>query len=168
MEMVMRSTVIANLLPALMFVFATTTAFGADALGVKHVLNLDVAKKLAAAAEAEAVKNKWNVVIALVDDGGHLVYLQRMDDTQYGSVDVATRKALTAIAFKRPSKVFEDAVASGRTGVLNLPVMPLEGGLPLTVDGKIIGAIGVSGVTSQQDGVIAKAAVDALTKSTGK
>lgn len=162
----MRSTLLAGLLPAMMFVL-TTSAFGGG-LGLKQVLTLDAAKKLAAAAEAEAVKNKWNVVIALVDDGGHLVYLQRMDDTQYGSVDVALQKARTAIAFKRPSKVFEDAVASGRNGVLNLPVMPLEGGLPLVVDGKMIGAVGVSGVTSQQDGVIAKAAVDALGKVTGK
>lgn len=133
-----------------------------EKLSLKTALTLDVAKHLAQAAEAEARKNNWNVVVALVDDGGHLVYLQRMDDTQYASVDVATRKAQTAIAFRRPSKIFEDAVAAGRTAVLSMPVIALEGGLPLIVDGKPIGAVGISGVTSQQDGVVAKAAVDAL------
>lgn len=136
-------------------------------LATKKMLTLDVAKQLAAAAEAEARKNNWNVVVALVDDGGHLVYLQRMDDTQYASVEVAPRKAQTAIAFKRPSKAFEDSAAGGRMGVLTMPVIALEGGLPLVVDGKMIGAIGVSGVTSQQDGVVAKAAVDALAKIVG-
>lgn len=163
----MRSTIISALLPTLMISLTSTGAFGAAKLVTKQVLSLDVAKKLAAAAEAEARRNNWNVVIAFVDDGGHLVYLQRMDDAQHGSVDVATRKAQTAIAFKRPTKVFEDAVASGRTGVLSLPALPLEGGLPLIVNGKMIGAIGVSGVTSQQDGMIAKAAVDSLAKLSG-
>lgn len=131
-------------------------------LTTKKALNLELAKHLAAAAEAEARKNGWNVVIAIVDDGGHLIYLQRMDDTQYASVHVATRKAQTAIGFKRPTKAFEDTVAGGKTAVLGLPILPLEGGLPLTAAGKMIGAIGVSGVTSQQDGMIAKAGVDAL------
>ena len=138
-----------------------------EKLALKKALTLAVAKQLAAAAEAEAHKNNWSVVIALVDDGGHLVYLQRMDDTQYASVDVATRKAQTAIAFKRPSKVFEDATAAGRVAVLSLPIVALEGGVPLVVDGKMIGAVGVSGVTSQQDGVVAKAATEALGKIIG-
>lgn len=136
----------------------------AETLTIKKALNLDVAKQIAAAGETEARKNGWNVVIAVVDDGGHLIYLQRMDDTQYASVEVAPQKARTAIGFKRPSKAFEDAVASGRNAVLGLPIIPLEGGLPLVVDGKMIGAIGVSGVTSQQDGVVAKAGVDALAR----
>lgn len=135
-----------------------------EKIAIKKTLSLDVAKQLAAAAEAEARKNNWNVVIALVDDGGHLVYLQRLDGTQYASVDVATRKAQTAIAFRRPSKVFEDAIAAGRAPVMSLPIIALEGGLPLVVDGDMIGAIGVSGVTSQQDGVVAKAGVEALGK----
>ena len=139
----------------------------ADKLATKKVLTLDLAKQLAAAAEAEALKNKWTVVITLVDDGGHLVYLQRLDGTQYASIEVAQRKAQTAIAFKRPSKVFEDAVASGRPAIMSLPVVALEGGVPLVVDGQMIGAVGVSGVTSQQDGVVAKAAVDALAKIIG-
>jgi uncharacterized protein GlcG (DUF336 family) len=135
-----------------------------EKLATKKVLTLDLAKQLAAAAEAEARKNNWNVVIALVDDGGHLVYLQRLDDTQYASIDVATRKAQTAIAFKRPSKVFEDAAGAGKVAVMSLPIISLEGGVPLVAEGKMIGAVGVSGVTSQQDGVVAKAAVDALAK----
>jgi glc operon protein GlcG len=128
----------------------------------KKALTLEAAKKIAAAAEAEAAKNKWNVVIAIVDDGGHLIYLQRMDGTQTGSVDVAIRKAQTAIAFKRPTKVFEDAIAGGRNALIALHgALPLEGGLPLITGGQPIGAIGVSGVKSTEDGQIAKAGADA-------
>ena len=137
-------------------------------LPTKPVLTLDAAKKLAAAAEEEAVKNKWNVVIAVVDDGGSLLYLQRLDGTQTGSIDVALQKAKTAVHFKRPSKALEDAVTGGRTVVLALGAMPIEGGLPLMVDDKLIGAIGVSGVTAQQDGQVAKAGADALAKVLGK
>ncbi|MBM4073948.1 MAG: heme-binding protein [Planctomycetes bacterium] len=133
-------------------------------MGDKKALTLTAAKKIAMAAEAEAAKNKWNVVIAIVDDGGHLVYLQRMDGTQTGSVDVAISKARTSQAFRRATKVFEDAIAGGRTAILGLDgALPLEGGLPLMLSGQLIGAIGVSGVTSQQDGVIAKAGADLLT-----
>jgi len=132
-------------------------------LADKKVLTLDAAKKAAAAAEAEAAKNKWTVVVAIVDDGGHLVYLSRIDGTQTGSIDVAIRKARTAQAFKRPTKVFEDAIAGGRTALLGLEgIVPLEGGVPIVVGGQLVGAIGVSGVTSQQDGMVAKAGADAL------
>jgi len=136
----------------------------------KKGLTLEAAKKVAAAAEEEALKNKWNVVIAIVDDGGSLVYLQRLDETQIGSIEVAIQKAKTAVNFKRPTKALEDAVMSGgRTVVLSLPgALPLEGGLPLMVDGKLVGAIGVSGVTGQQDGQIAKAGADALAKMMGR
>lgn len=139
-------------------------AAGAQAQMVeKKGISLEVAKKVAAAAEAEAVKNKWNVVITIVDEGGQILYLQRMDTTQYGSVDVAIRKARTSSAFKRPTKVFEDAIAGGRTALLGLDgALPLEGGLPLIYNGQVVGAIGVSGVTSQQDGLIAKAGADAM------
>jgi uncharacterized protein GlcG (DUF336 family) len=139
-------------------------SFGAQAQVVdKKALTLEGAKKIAAAAEAEAVKNKWNVVIVVVDDGGQILYVQRMDGTQYGSVDVAIKKARTSSAFKRSTKVFEDAIAGGRNALIALDgALPLEGGLPLAVGGQIVGAIGVSGVTSQQDGLIAKAGVDAL------
>lgn len=129
----------------------------------KKSLSLGAARKIAATAEAEAIKNKWNVVIAVVDDGGHLIYLQRMDGTQTGSIDVAIRKARTSQAFKRPTKVFEDAIAGGRNALLGLEgALPLEGGLPLMSGGQLIGAIGVSGVTAQQDGLIAKAGADLL------
>jgi uncharacterized protein GlcG (DUF336 family) len=136
---------------------------GAQEPATKKALTLDLAKKIAAAAEAEAVKNKWTVVIAILDDGGNLVYLQRADGTQIGSIEVAQAKARSAVSFKRSTKVFEDAVTQGRLGVLKLPgALATEGGLPLEWQGQVIGAIGVSGVTSQQDGQIAKAGVDAL------
>ncbi len=132
-------------------------------LADKKVLTLDGARKVAAAAETEAKKNNWNVVIAVVDDGGHLVYLQRIDGTQTGSIDVAIQKARTAQAFKRSTKVFEDAIAGGRNAILALPgALPLEGGLPIVVGGQVVGAIGVSGVKSTEDGQIAKAGADSL------
>ena len=140
------------------------SAWAAD-LATKKTMTLAAAKKIAAAAEAEAVKNKWTVVIAILDDGANLVYLQKMDTTQIGSVDVAIAKAASAVKFKRPSKAFEEAVAGGRQAILKLPgAMPVEGGVPLMSDGIVIGAIGVSGVTSQQDGQIAAAGVAEFAK----
>lgn len=123
------------------------------------------AKRAIAAAQVEATKNKWNVAISIVDSGGHLVAFERMDTTQTGSVEVSVEKARTAAAFRRSTKVFQDTVASGGEGLrtLKLPgATPIEGGLPLIVGGKIVGAIGVSGVTSAQDGQIAAAGVAAL------
>jgi len=133
-------------------------------LATKKVLTLEAAKKIAAVAEAEAAKNKWTMVIAIVDDGGNLLFLERMDGTQLGSIEVATLKAKTSLRFKRPTKAFEDAVMKdGRSVVMTLPdVVTVEGGLPLVVDGVPIGAIGISGMTSAQDGVVAKAATDAF------
>jgi uncharacterized protein GlcG (DUF336 family) len=129
----------------------------------KKALTLEAAVKIAAAAEAEAAKNNWNVSIAIVDEGGHLVLLHKRDNTQYGSIDISIQKAQTAAGFKRATKVFEDAIAGGRTAILGIEqVLPLEGGVPLVFNGQIVGAIGVSGVTSQQDGVVAKAGADAL------
>lgn len=128
-------------------------------------ITLDQAKKVLAGAEAEAKKNSWNVVIAIVDTGGNLVILERLDNTQFGSNEVARQKAWSAVAYRRPTKVFEDALAGGGMGMRLLRLegaTPLEGGLPIIVDGKVVGAVGVSGVTSQQDGQIAKAGVDAL------
>ena len=128
-------------------------------------VTLDMAKKVMAAAEAEAKKNNWTFVIAIVDTHGLLVMLQRLDNTQTGSVKVAIEKARTAAMFKRPSKVFEDAVAGGRLTLLGVSgVTPIEGGLPLMQDGKIIGAIGVSGMSSQQDGQVAQSGADAVGK----
>ena len=118
-----------------------------------------------AGAEAEARKNNWNVVIAIVDTGGNLVMLQRMDDAQFGSIDVAKGKAHTAVAFRRPTKAFQDLIAQGGVNLRLLKLegaSPLEGGVPIVVGGKIIGAVGVSGVTSQQDAQIATAGADTL------
>jgi uncharacterized protein GlcG (DUF336 family) len=130
----------------------------------KPILTLEDAKRVAAAAETEARQNDWRVVIAVVDDGGHLLYLQRNHDTQFGSVDTAIQKAHAAVAFQRPTKVSEDAVQSGRLIHLALPgVIPAEGGVPLQIDGMIVGGLGVSGVRSFQDGQIAAAGVAALT-----
>jgi uncharacterized protein GlcG (DUF336 family) len=132
-------------------------------LSDRKALTLEAAAKIAAAAEAEAAKNNWNVSIAIVDEGGHLVLLHKRDNTQYGSIDISIQKAQTAAGFKRATKVFEDAIAGGRTAILGIEqVLPLEGGVPLIFNGQVVGAIGVSGVTSQQDGVVAKAGADAL------
>jgi glc operon protein GlcG len=129
----------------------------------KKTLTLAGAKQIAAAAQAEAVKNQWNMVICLVDDGGHLIYLERMDGTQIASVQVAWEKAVTSARFKRPTKALEDAVASGRNVILKLPgATPIEGGLPIIVDGDVIGAIGASGGTAAQDGQVATAGIDIL------
>jgi len=153
-----------TLASTLMFcVFVAIPLTAGAQLADKKALTLEAAKKIAAAAEAEAAKNKWNVVIAIVDDGGHLIYLQRMDGTQTGSVDVAIKKAQTAMSFKRPTKVFEEAIAGGRNALIALHgALPLEGGLPLMSGGQQIGAIGVSGVKSTEDGQIAKAGADAV------
>ncbi|WP_374437608.1 heme-binding protein [Inhella sp.] len=127
-------------------------------------LTLEDARRVAAAARAKAVAEGWHVVIAIVDAGAHLIYLERADGTQLGSVEVAQAKARSAILFKRPTKAFEDAVQGGRTVLLSLPgATPIEGGLPLVAaDGSYLGAIGVSGVLSSQDGQIAAAGVAAL------
>ena len=128
-------------------------------------ITLDQAKKVMAGAEAEAKKNNWNVVIAILDSGGQLVMLQRMDATQWGSVDVAKDKARSAVAFRRPTKAFSDALAQGGANIrlLNLSgASMIEGGIPIVVDGKIVGSVGVSGVTAQQDNQIAQAGVDAV------
>ncbi len=129
----------------------------------KIMLTLDDAKKIAAGAEAEAKRNGWPVVIVIVDDGGHLLYLQRLDHTQFGSINVAIEKARAAIAFRRPTKIWEENIAEGRLRYLNLPgTLPIEGGLPITVDNQFAGAIGVSGVRSFEDAQIAQAGIDAL------
>ena len=134
-------------------------------LADKKALTLAVVKRIAAAAEQEALRNHWNIFIAIVDDGGNLMYLQRMDDAQLGSQEVSVKKARGALLFKRPTKALEDVVAAGRVGMLSLPnAVPVEGGLPLMAYGQIVGAIGVSGVTSAQDGIVAKAGADELEK----
>ena len=155
-----------RLLPVLVFAaLASAVRAQAPAPDYGAPIPLAEAKRALAAAQAEAVKNKWNVAIAIVDSGGHLVAYERFDSTQYGSVDVAQEKARTAAAFRRSTKIFQDSVAGGGEGLrtLKLPgATPIEGGLPLVIGGKIVGAIGVSGVTSAQDGQIAAAGVAAL------
>ncbi len=144
-------------------VFAALSMNANAQLADKKVLTLDAAKKIAAAGEAEARKNNWNVVIAVVDDGGHLVYLQRIDGTQTGSIDVAIGKARTGGAFKRPTKVF-DELAKTRPSITSISptAVLLEGGVPVVVGGQGVGAVGVSGGTSQQDAQIAEVGIAAL------
>jgi uncharacterized protein GlcG (DUF336 family) len=128
-------------------------------------VTLEQAKKAVAAAEAEARKNSWPVCIAVVDTAGMLVYYQRLDGTQTGSVLICQDKAVSAAMLRRSTKVIQDAVAGGGVGLRFLGLRhasPVEGGLPIYVDGKIVGGIGVSGVNSDQDGVVAKAGADAL------
>jgi len=144
-------------------VFAALSINANAQLADKKVLTLDAARKIAAGAEAEARKNNWNVVIAVVDDGGHLVYLQRIDGTQTGSIDVAIGKARTSAAFKRPTKVF-DELAKTRPSITSISptAVLLEGGVPVVVGGQVVGAVGVSGVTSAQDAQVAEAGIAAL------
>ena len=127
-------------------------------------ITIDAAKQAMAAAEAEAVKNKWGVAIAIVDSGANLVMLQRLDNAQLSSVRIAEAKARTAAEFRRPTKVFEDAVAGGGVGlrVLTFGASVAEGGVPIVSGGKVIGAIGVSGVQSHQDAQVAQAGADAV------
>jgi uncharacterized protein GlcG (DUF336 family) len=128
-------------------------------------ISLENAKKVAAPAHAEATKNNWNVAVAIVGPAGNLIYYEKMDNTQLGSADTAVEKARTSALFKRPSKAFQDALASGGDGlrVLGLHgVTPIEGAIPLVIDGKIVGAIGVSGATSAQDAQCAKAGADTV------
>ena len=142
-------------LAATMLLAGTATA----QLGSKKVVLLEEAKKIAAAAHAEAVKNKWNMVIAIVDEAGNLIYLERMDNAQIGSVSVAQGKARTAAQFRRPTRVFEEAITKGRNPLLNLAAdfTPVTGAVPIVSGGVVIGAVGVSGGTSDQDEQCAKA-----------
>jgi uncharacterized protein GlcG (DUF336 family) len=131
-------------------------------------ITLAQARTVAEAAEAEAARHGWPVAIAVVDAGGHLVLLHRLDGTQFGSVEVARQKAWSAAAYRRPTKAFEDALAASPTGARILRVegaVPIEGGVPLVAGDRIVGAIGVSGVTAQQDGQIAAAGAAALGKA---
>lgn len=155
-----RGPVFVSLLSVLLAVFVATA--GVSETAGKKGFSLEDAKKIGAAAATEAKKNKWNMAIAIVDDGGHLVYFERIDETQFGSVDVAIGKARTAVAFKRPTKALEDALNANQPAILSFPnTLPREGGLPILQDGKVVGGIGVSGGTSSQDAQVAKAGADA-------
>jgi glc operon protein GlcG len=128
-------------------------------------ISADAAKKIAALAIAEARKNNWAMAVAVVDTGGYLVYFERMQDTQLGSVDVSIEKAKSAVLFRRPTKSFQDTLAAGGAGLRMLSLkgaVPVEGGIPLIVDGKVIGAVGASGGSSDQDGHTAEAGAAAI------
>jgi glc operon protein GlcG len=130
----------------------------------KPILTLEDVKKIAAAAEAEAVANKWAVVISIVDDGGHLMWLQRLDGVAPVSAYIAPAKAKTAALGRRESKIYEDMINNGRVSFTTAPYIEgmLEGGVPIIVDGHVVGAVGVSGVKSTEDAQIAKAGIAAL------
>lgn len=128
-----------------------------------RVLTLDGAKAIAAAAERFAVERQWTIAVAVVDAGGGLLLFHHLDGTQPGSQDIAVLKARTAARLHRPTKAVEDSIAGGRTALLSVPgVVALEGGLPIRVDGAVVGAVGVSGMTSAQDGEVAAAGLAAL------
>lgn len=146
-----------------MLLFGTSLAANAQAYGPP--ITLEQARKVMAAAEAEARKNNWNFSIAIVDTGGHMVLMQRMDGAFFASARVARDKAWSAAAFRRPGKAFQDRLATGGAEIRILRLQgasPIEGGDPIVVGGKVIGAIGVSGGAGEQDGQVARAGLAAL------
>jgi glc operon protein GlcG len=150
---------------ALVAVLFAWASFGATAQVLQYgvSINLEQAKKAIAAAQVEARKNNWPVAIAIVDNSGLLVAYERMDNTLTGSVQVAIDKAVSAAMYRRSTKAFQDVVAGGGAGLRILGLRgasPIEGGLPLMMEGKVVGGIGVSGVTADQDGMVAKAGAD--------
>jgi glc operon protein GlcG len=150
---------------ALLFALCAFPAFTQMPNPYGTSISLENAKKAAAPALAEARKNNWNMAVAIVDPDGNLVYYEKMDNTQVGSSDVCISKARSAARFKRPTKAFQDALAAGGAGLRILRIegaVPVEGGIPLLMDGKIVGAIGVSGDTSEHDAQCAKAGADAV------
>lgn len=132
-------------------------------LGTTKFITLEAAKAMMAAAEAEAQKNGWNVAITIVDASGTLIMFQKLDNTQPGSIGVSQGKARAAALFKRPSRLLEDLITGGKTAFLSVEgIVPLQGGVPVTADGYVIGAVGVSGGTAAQDEQVANAAIAAL------
>lgn len=155
----MRSTVVAIGLAAL------ASQAGAQSPSYGAPITLEAAKRVAASAVAEAGRNNWNVAIAIVDVSGNLVYYEKIDDTSLGAANVAIAKARSAALFRRPTKAFQDALTAGGEGLRMLRLegaVPVEGGVPILIGGRIAGAIGVSGVTSQQDGIVAAAGASAV------
>jgi glc operon protein GlcG len=157
---------ITNILGVLLLGFgALGSALGQMPNPYGPAIGLEDAKKVAAPALAEAAKNKWTMAVAIVGPAGNLIYYEKMDNTQLGSAEVSIDKARSAALFKRPTKALQDALAAGGDGLRLLALkgaVPIEGGIPLLMDGKIVGAIGVSGGTSAQDGQCAKAGADTL------
>ena len=147
-------------------IFALTAAFPAHAqLRTTRSLTLEGAKNIAIAAEAEAKKNNWNMVISIVDAGGELLYFQKGDGTRPSNGEFALRKARTAAKFQRPTKFLDSAVTAGRIAYLSTDALPIEGGEPIVVDGMFLGAVGVSGATAAQDAQVARAGIAALKTS---
>jgi glc operon protein GlcG len=154
-----------KLLIGSLFALVSTSAFAQLPNPYGASINLEQAKKMAALSVAEAAKNNWKMAIAVVDVAGDLVYFEKMDGTQVASVNIAQDKARSAVRFKRPTKAMQDVLAQGGAGVRFLALqgaIPVEGGLPIVMDGKIVGAIGASGGTSDQDGLTAKAGADSV------
>jgi glc operon protein GlcG len=152
-----------RILPFMGLVLVATPLAAQQELPRLPVLHEAAVQVVVEGARAEAVRNNWNVVIAVVDPSGTLLHLTRMDNVQSGSVEVAQEKARSAALFRRPTRTFAEMVAGGNVGLLALQgAIPVEGGEPLIVDGVVVGAVGVSGVTSAQDGIIARAGGDAL------
>ena len=156
-------TYLTGLLCAAVFALAAAQTMAQQRPGYGTAVNLETAKKIAAGSIAEARRNNWNVAVAILDNHGMLIYYEMLDDTQTSSATIAIEKGRTAAMFRRPSKAFEDGIMSGRVAILGLPgATPIEGGLPIVVNGKIIGGVGVSGVNSDQDAQIARAGLEAL------
>ena len=130
----------------------------------RPALTLADVKRLLAAAEAEGLRSKWNVAIAVLDDGGHLLGFQRMDGATPANAEIAVRKGRSAAVSRRSTRNWEERIAGGRMAILKMPVLPVTGGLPIVVEGECVGGIGVSGVQSHEDEQIAQAAIDALLK----
>ena len=128
----------------------------------KPCLTLEDCKKMIAACEAEARRNKWEVVIAILDDGGHLLMLERMDGATPANAEIAVQKGSSAARARRPTKMWEDRIKDGRISMLKMPVLPVQGGIPIVFHGECVGGIGVSGVQSHEDEQIAQAGANAL------
>ena len=160
----MRMAKLLSLLAGTLLLFTAASASAQAPPSYGAPITNDQAKKVMAGAEAEAKKNNWPVVIVVLDSGGQLVMLQRLDNAQWGSVEIAKEKARSAVALRRPTKALQDLIAQGGANLrlLTIGYSVLEGGIPIVVDGKIIGSVGVSGVTSQQDAQIAQAGIDAM------
>jgi uncharacterized protein GlcG (DUF336 family) len=151
----------------LIFLALTCASFapaGAAELATRKALTLEVVKAMAASAEQFAIKNNWKVAVAILDDGGHLLYFQRMDGAPISAIEIAMRKAESAAKFGRPGKVFADRIANEPQVMIIPGAFPFEGGVPVIYEGRVLGGVGVSGVTAQQDAQIAQAAVDALAR----
>ena len=128
----------------------------------RPMLTLQDCRKVSAAAQAEAIRNKWIVCVAILDDGGHLLHLERMDGATPANAEIAVEKARTAALTRRTSKAWEDRIAAGRLSMLKMPVLPVQGGVPILVEGVCVGAVGVSGVQSHEDEQIAEAGIKTI------